>query len=234
MADVQTNTTRRDALESAIGHSFSQPELLDLALIHRSYAAEEGTSDNERLEFLGDAVLDVAVSEMLMDRDADMDEGELSRSRAALVSEDALAGVACKLGLDLAIKLGKGEESSQGRTKPRLLASVYEAVIGAVFRDGGYLEARSCIQLHLADSIAGAAEALRDHKTKLQELTQQRSKVIPSYEITGVEGPEHEPIYHVRVLVEGKVLGDGRGSSRKSAEQAAAERALAVLRGLRE
>jgi len=218
-----------ESLQLRLGHRFRDQGLLTTALTHSSYGGEHGVPDNERLEFLGDAVLDTAIAELLM-RHEELREGELSRWRAALVREEFLAARALDLGLGEHLRLGKGEEHSGGRGKRRLLASAYEALLGAMFQDGGYECTREWIRLRFADSLEEFAGGNgRDFKTELQEHTQKQDGLVPGYRVVAVVGPEHEPRYRVEVTVSGNTLAEGEGASRKAAEQAAAERALRVL-----
>ncbi len=217
------------AFEAALGHRFGEPALLERALIHSSLSAELDCWDNETFEFLGDAAIDLAVRELLMARYPDFDEGELSKARGGMVSAAALAQVAADLDLGRWLQLGKGEETSGGRAKPRILAAAYEAVIGAVFLDAGYAACRELIVRHFADALATAGRGV-DHKTELQELSHRLFKRPPAYRVAEVSGPDHERAYAVEVEIAGRVLGHGRGSSRKSAEQMAAAAAAAKLR----
>ncbi len=218
-----------EQLEKAIGHSFRDRSLLEKALTHSSHAREKGVDDNERLEFLGDAVLDLVVSDLLMDRRPDCSEGDLSRTRAGLVNARVLSSVGQELGLAERLKLGKGEERGGGRNKQRLLASAYEAVIGAVFKDAGFQVASRCIASHFGNLIDEADPDELDHKTRLQELTQARLKMMPEYRVVDVSGPDHRRTYRVEVDVDGRAVAGGSGPSRKLAEKAAAKAALDTL-----
>jgi ribonuclease-3 len=217
-----------DALEGVLGHSFADRAFLERALVHGSLATEMSDSNNETLEFLGDAVINLAVSETLMATHPDYDEGRLSRGRAAIVSARGLADVAEEIELGRFIRLGKGEEISGGRLKTSILASCYEAVVGAVFLDAGYPAARAVVQRHMhARLVAGGIDV--DHKTRLQELVQARHRVTPAYRMLRVSGPHHARRYHCVVELNGEVLGAGEGPSRKDAEQHAAREALETL-----
>jgi ribonuclease-3 len=222
---------RRDlsALEAALGYRFNRPELLEQALVHSSLSAEQSCSDNETLEFLGDAAIDLAVRELLMARYPDLDEGELSKARGAIVSATALSKVAISLNLGRWLMLGRGEENSGGRMKLRILAAAYEAIIGAVFLDGGYEACRGLIVEQFTEVLATAGRGV-DHKTELQEISHRLFKKPPTYRLAEITGPDHERAYSVEVEIGGRVLGRGRGSSRKSAEQMAAAAAAAKLR----
>jgi ribonuclease-3 len=217
-----------DALQSVLGHEFSNRALLEQALVHGSLATEESGPNNETLEFLGDAVINLVVSEGLMATHPAYNEGRLSRGRAAIVSARGLADVAEELEIGRFIRLGKGEEISGGRLKTSILASCYEAVVGAVFLDGGYAAARAVVLRHMnARLAAGGSDA--DHKTRLQEIVQARYRVTPTYRMLRVSGPHHARKYHCVVEFNDEVLGEGEGPSRKDAEQRAAREALVRL-----
>jgi ribonuclease III len=217
-----------ERLESLLGHRFSDRSVLERALVHGSLGTESGAPNNETLEFLGDAVLDLAISESLMRDDPDLDEGRLSRIRAALVKADSLARVAEALALGEFVKLGRGEELSGGRRKASILSACYEAVVAAIFVDAGYEAARDAVVRHLAPRFA-EARSDADYKTRLQELTQARFKTTPTYRLVETSGPAHARCYHAEVAVGDEALGAGVGPSRKSAEQLAARQALAKL-----
>jgi ribonuclease-3 len=212
-------------------HDFGDQGLLTLALTHRSWCAEHpGHEPNERLEFLGDAALGLVVTEHAYRSFAAMAEGELAKTRAGVVDAATLAEVARSIDLGSALRLGKGEEVSGGRDKTSILADAMEAVIGAVYLDGGYEAARRLVVRlfgpHVERASQGPGEG--DFKTQLQELTARRFEELPAYELRG-EGPDHERLFSARVLVGGQVVGEGSGRSKKSAEQAAAQAALAGL-----
>jgi ribonuclease-3 len=217
-------------IEDALGHRFERPERLTLALTHRSFAHENrrAPGDNERLEFLGDSILGAAAAELLYAGFPEASEGELTRRRADLVCERSLAALAERLGLPEALLLGRGEEKSGGRKKPRLLASALEAIVGAVYADGGFAAAHAVAQRVLAPALeALAADAgAGDFKSRLQERLQAERKIAPRYELEGTEGPEHARTFRVVVLLEGERLGEGSGRSKLEAEQAAAAAAL--------
>jgi len=218
-----------DSLQTSLGYRFRDPRLLVTALTHSSYGGEQGVADNERLEFLGDAVLDAAVAELLMEHE-NMSEGDLSRWRAALVCEESLAGHASRFDLGGHLRLGKGEEHSGGRSKSRLLASAYEALLGAMFQDSGYESTRAWIARQFAAELEEpAAAGASDFKTELQERTQKQDGVLPQYKVVAVDGPQHRPRYRVNVEVNGAPLATGEGTTRKAAEQEAAEKALRSL-----
>ncbi|MBI2962374.1 MAG: ribonuclease III [Deltaproteobacteria bacterium] len=217
------------ALEARLGHVFRRRDLLALALVHRSSLHGRG-QNNERLEFLGDAVLDLAVSDLLMTRFSAADEGELSKRRAGLVNARALADRAAELDLGPVLRLGRGEERSGGRRKSSILAAAYEAVIGAVYLDGGFEAAREVVARHFAADLApGSAASAIDHKTRLQEVTQRRFGETPQYSVVEASGPDHDRAYVVEIRVGGELRGRGAGKSKKEAAQRAALEALAVL-----
>jgi ribonuclease-3 len=214
-------------LEAAIGHEFADRDLLRAALTHRSYASEDPAArDYERLEFLGDAVLQLAVTERLYADYPDMPEGQMAKLRAAVVNEEVLADVAIRLAVGPHLRVGKGEEVTGGREKSSILSDVVEALLGAVYLDAGYATAAEITLRHVADEIDRRAHAPggEDFKTRLQEaLAQKGSK--PDYRVSD-EGPDHDKVFHAEVMVDGRLIGAGSGSSKKAAEQAAAEKAL--------
>lgn len=220
-------------LEKAIGYRFRNQALLEEALTHPSRTNEvsAGLADNQRLEFFGDAILDFLVSHLLFLRFPGAREGELTRMRAALVEEANLARVAVAMNLGAYIALGRGEEKSGGSRKRSILADACEALLAAVYLDGGIIAARRVVTRHFADSAAveSASYSSRDYKTELQELAQARYAKAPVYETVAADGPDHNRSYLVRVLLNGAPAGEGRGSSKKEAQQEAARGALAVL-----
>jgi ribonuclease-3 len=212
--------------------TFSEPRLLAQALTHKSCLNEQedrSLGHNERLEFLGDAVLDLALSDHLMRRFPELSEGDLSKIRAGLVNETTLAKMAVELMLQDALRLGKGEVLSGGHLKPRLLASVFEALIGAIYLDMGFEVAKQ----FLLDVFTARVEAVNpqqqfesDYKTRLQELLQEKYRRAPNYSVIKQEGPDHNKIFFVEVRMEERVMATGSGKSKKQAEQQAAEQAL--------
>jgi ribonuclease-3 len=216
-------------LEATLGYEFLDKQLLERALIHSSYGAESSLKNNETLEFLGDAVLDLVLSELMMKEHPDYDEGGLTQLRAALVNATHLADVARELDLGARIQLGRGEEQGGGREKERILAACYEAILGAVFLDTGYEAARSVAVEHFEDAVRSPSTVREDFKTRLQEHTQRVQRMTPTYKVTKVTGPDHNRRYDVELHLGDEVLGSGRGRSRKHAEQQAAEAALARL-----
>lgn len=220
------------SLEGALGVSFADRELLELALTHRSYAFEAGgLPTNERLEFLGDAVLGLAVTERIYMALPDAPEGQLAKIRASAVNTRSLAGVARELHLGELVHLGRGEEQSGGRDKDSILADTLEAVLGAVYLDQGLETASSSIGRlfgPLLEDLARRRDAL-DHKTALQELTAAADAGLPVYHVSE-EGPDHDKRFTAVVEVEGEALGEGVGRSKKDAEQGAAREAYGTLR----
>ncbi len=218
-------------LEQRLGYAFRRPELLERALVHRSYAHEQAVGGSyERLEFLGDAVLGLIASEWLYGRFPDLPEGELSKFKAYLVSERVLAEHAGRLGLGEALRLGVGEERTGGRRKASLLADAFEAVLGAVFRDGGLRPARRLGLAFLEDAAQRRPQGTpTDPKTRLQELAQARGEPLPEYLEVAAEGPDHRRRFRVECRLGERRLGTGEAGSKKRAEQRAAEEALGRL-----
>jgi ribonuclease III len=218
-------------LAAKIDYLFTAPELLERALAHRSWCAEEGTSDsNERLEFLGDAVLGLVVAEHTYRTYPELSDGVMSKVRASVVNTRALAEIALELGIAAHLRLGRGEDQSGGRAKESILADATEAVIGAVYLDGGLEEARRMILDLLRDRIASAVgePGESDHKSRLQEETVRLGRGVPHYEVEGF-GPDHARRYLATVYVAGRRLGTGEGRSKKDAEQVAAQVAFGSL-----
>lgn len=214
----------------ALGYSFSDESLLDLALTHRSYCAENGNVEsNERLEFLGDAVLGLAMTDGLFLARPKQSEGDLAKARAEVVSAPTLAATARRLGIGSVLRLGRGEELSGGSDKDSILADAMEAVIAAVYLDAGWEEAKALVNTHLAQlaSHAQTTPGLRDYKTRLQELAAELSLGAPTYGVNST-GPDHDRIFVATVTV-GSSNGTGEGSSKKQAQQHAAEDVLAQL-----
>lgn len=223
-----------DDLQTRLGHVFADVTLLGQALTHKSYANEhrsDGALDNERLEFLGDAVLDLVVSEALYQRNPALSEGEMTRVRAEVVSEKGLSLLARGLEIGDLLRLGRGEELTGGRNKDSLLADATEALFGAVFCDGGFAVARQVIFGLLESLIIDAviSKSGLDAKTRLQEVLQARHGQLPRYALVGTEGPDHDRNYLVEVQFQGKPIARGRGGTKKQAEQQAAGKALQQL-----
>jgi ribonuclease-3 len=220
-------------LERVLGYPFARPELLVTALTHRSFANENRGADgddNEKLEFLGDAVLDLVVGHALMERHPQLREGELSVARAQVVSEVGLSEVAREIGLGDWLLLGRGEERSGGRDKPSLLADAFEAVIAAVYLDGGFEAARHLAARLLGPRLEGVdVTGFLDFKTRLQEAAQARLKETPEYRVIDTSGPDHDKRFEVGVVIGGKVWATASGRSKKEAEQRAAALAAALL-----
>jgi len=213
-------------LAGALDYRFRRPALLLDSVTHPSAAGERGRpSAFERLEFLGDRVLGLVVADMLFQRFPQEAEGDLARRQAALVNRDSLARVAQALGLDRALVLAKDE--GDGRANPGMLADACEAVLGAVFSDGGFEAAARIVRTHWEPLISENAAPPRDAKTELQEWAQGRGRPLPAYAVVDREGPAHDPIFHVSVTVEGESAAEGRGASKRIAEQAAAAALLA-------
>lgn len=211
-------------LERALGHHFESGELAELALMHRSYAAEQDLDVSyERLEFLGDAVLQLVVTRYLYDTYPDLAEGEMAKVRAAVVNQKALAGIARQLDLGRHLLLGQGELRSGGNDKDSILSDVVEALLGAVYLDGGYVEAEAIVLDRLVPLIAerAASPGKLDYKTRLQELLAQQG-LQPHYELTE-SGPDHAKVFTAELWVNGDKIATGTGTSKKRAEQAAAQ-----------
>ena len=222
------------ALEEKLGYEFQDRRLLENALTHSSYANESRgrLSSNERLEFLGDSILGMVVAEHLYRNHPDLPEGDLTRTRAALVCEESLVEVAKELSLGEYLHLGKGEEAGGGRRRPSIQADAVEAVLAAVYLDGGIGSARKIIQRYiLCREIEGLTRP-RDYKTALQELVQRESGQVLKYRLTGSEGPDHDKRFFVEVDLNGTPIGSGKGHSKKEAEQMAAKSAIQHLQSL--
>jgi ribonuclease-3 len=230
-------TSEREArlrvLEERLGHRFRDLSLLDRALTHTSRANEslgQKLLDNEPLEFLGDAVLGFVVADLLHRRNPDGDEGVKSKARAHLVSASSLARCAAELGLPDLLLLGRGEEKTGGREKTALWADAYEALIAALYLDGGLEAAHRFVRDELARELEGNLDtAARDHKSALQEWLQARSSPVPEYVVAAEEGPSHRKRFRIQCVVDGRVLSEGQGFSKKEAQQEAARLALEAL-----
>jgi ribonuclease-3 len=227
--------TCRQTLENALGYRFHNPRLLEEALRHRSYVNEHpqaGEGDNERLEFLGDAVLNLVVSHVLMQQYPDLAEGELSRTRAHLVNEGRLAQVARSLHLGPCIQLGRGEAQTGGQDKDSILSDTLEAVLAAVYLDGGFQAVFAVIDQRLAFRFeaVGPLEEMIDFKSRLQEHAQNQEKTVPVYRVVEETGPDHDKTFVVELTLK-QLKTAGAGRSKKAAEQEAARRALKHLTG---
>ncbi len=214
-------------LERTLAYAFRAPALLLTALTHPS-AASPGEPNYERLEFLGDAVLDLAIADLLMRRFPEAKEGALSKERASIVNGRTLALKAIEIGLGARLRLGKGEEKSGGRDKTSILAASFEAVIGAIYTDGGLVPAQRVVERLFAGDIGGPA-AERDYKTELQEVAYRQFRTQPVYELVAARGPDHAKRFTTRIRIAGRDLGVGEGGSKKQSEQAAARAALDQL-----
>ena len=216
-------------LEAALGYRFQNITLLQNALTHSSFANErwhDSLMSNERLEFLGDSVLGMVVAEHLYRNYPDRPEGELTRMRADMVCETALAQVADKLQLGSHLLLGHGEAQGGGRARASILADAVESVIAAIFLDGGMAPAKGFIDRFILCDVPEKKLHITDYKTALQELIQQKKNQVLSYELTGQSGPDHDKHFQVQVLLNGVPVGSGQGTSKKRAEQDAARDAL--------
>ncbi len=237
LVPIVEDTRDLSALEERLGYTFREPAVLDRALTHRSRANEDATGvtiDNESLEFLGDAVLGFVMADMLFRDFPQFDEGQKSKIKASLVSTATLAILARRLGLGEFLALGRGEEKTGGRKKQALLADSYEAVIAAIYIDGGIDEARAFVAREFADELEDVRSPEfwgRDYKSALQELVQSRDLHLPEYLVAAESGPDHRKIFHVEVRVLGDLKGTARGPSKKAAEQEAARKAIEKLSG---
>lgn len=220
-----------NSLERNMGYTFKNPSLLKTALTHSSYANEagKGTKYNERLEFLGDSVLSVIVSEYLFEAFPNMPEGELTKLRASLVCEKSLAKFSEKLGVGDFLLLGNGEENSGGRTRPSILADAFEAILAALYLDSDM----ECARTYVLDFVKGALKeskpSFKDYKTMLQEIIQQNREETVRYHLVGEHGPDHDKRFVVEVHLNSNVIGHGEGRSKKEAEQQAAKEALELM-----
>lgn len=223
-----------DSLQNSLLYYFKDISILEQALTHRSYTNEHPeaeTSHNERLEFLGDAVLNLVLSDILLRKFPDLSEGTLSKMRAGQVNEKKLAELSAQLGLGAYLVIGRGEEITGGRHKPSLLANVFEAVLGAVYWDGGFPSAADLVdRLFKSQSGDDLDKSSQDYKTLLQEYCQGNLKTVPVYRVFKEEGPDHKKIFFIEVIVTDQVISTGRGKTKKEAQQKGAEKALLVLK----
>lgn len=220
-----------EEMQERLGYRFRDVSLLETALTHPSFGSDHHVPDNQRLEFLGDAVLELAISRLLYIVHPEMPEGGLSRLRSALVREETLAQAAVGYQIGREIRLSVGEERTGGRRKPSLLADAMEAVIAAVYLDGGTEAAFDLVERTIDVRASQDLDYfVMDAKTRLQELLQKDGHA-PSYEIISVQGPPHAPVFTSRVSVDGKALGEGQGRTKRQAQQEAAARAVALLGG---
>ena len=222
-------------LQKRLSYSFKKISRLDQAFIHKSFAnenAERNLEDNERLEFLGDAVLDLIISHIIMDEFPGYSEGDLTKLRSSLVNERRIAELSRELELGHYLLLGKGEDSTKGRNKNSILADTYEAVVAAIYLDGGYKKTFKVLKKHFTKFFTAVNQGSlfnKDFKSQLQEITQNKYKSTPRYTLVKESGPDHKKTFSVNVTVHKKVLGSGTGSSKKNAEQKAAQAALRYL-----
>jgi ribonuclease III len=233
MADDFNNKLKE--VQQKINYKFKNVSMLRKALTHKSYANEQQLDDshgNERFEFLGDAVLELAITHILMERFRELAEGRLSKLRAAIVNTDCLAGIAQEFGLGRYVLLGRGEDAGGGRKKKSVMANVYEAIIAAVYCDGGFKKAFNLINQHFKDRINEVEKKgfFKDYKSRLQEYSQSAFGVPPEYILTSAQGPDHEKVFTVKVVINEKSYETGRGGSKKSAEQEAARKTIKHLR----
>ena len=223
--------------EKIIGYTFKNKVLLDKALTHSSFCREhavETRDNNERLEFLGDAFFDAIISVELYKRLEKVDEGKLTKTRALIVCEKSLATVAQRLNIGEYLNMGKGEEHSGGRHRESIMADAVEAVIGAIYLDGGYEEAARFVSREFESTVidALAGKLFTDYKTQVQEALQKRGqKTSISYHLDREEGPDHDKTFYVHLVCNGKTLGNGSGKSKKEAEQNAARATLNIMPG---
>ena len=220
-----------ETLEEKLGYTFQNRKLLENALTHSSCANEScgRLSSNERLEFLGDSILGMVVADHLYRNHPDLPEGDLTRTRATLVCEDSLVEVAEALDLGQYLLLGKGEEAGGGRQRPSIRADAVEAVLAAVYLDGGIGSARKIIQKFILSREVAGLNKPRDYKTSLQELVQRENGQVLKYHLTGESGPDHDKRFFVEVTLNGEAVGAGTGRSKKEAEQMAAKAAIEAL-----
>ena len=223
-----------DTLATILGYSFNNQELILQVFRHPSYVYEKdelGISDNQRLEFLGDAVISLAISHLLMESYPEIKEGDLSKYRASLVSESGLYHIAHELQLGDYLLLGKGEEQTNGRKKPSIISDAFEALIGAIYLDGGFEEALRIIAklFSLLLNKINLGKSINDFKTELQEYSQDTFQSPPEYRVEKETGPDHDKTFYVSVYLKKKLMGRGKGKSKKEAEQKAAKETLACL-----
>jgi ribonuclease III len=221
-------------LQKRIGYHFRDLSLLQEALTHKSFANEmnlENCFGNERLEFLGDAVMELVITHILMERFKDCSEGKLSKMRAAIVNQEEISSLALKFDIGSYILLSRGEDENMGRNKKSILANVYEAIVAAVYYDGGYEEVFRMVEDHFSALIDEAAQKgfFRDYKSRLQEYSQRKFNAVPRYVIVTEEGPDHIKVFETQVIIDGVCYEKGRGGNKKAAEQEAAEKTLIKL-----
>jgi ribonuclease III len=228
--------TDMQRLQDAIGYQFKNKYLLQESLTHKSYANEmhlENSYGNERLEFIGDAILGLIVSHILMDRAKDCSEGRLSNMRAAIVNENVLSGLARSFSIGSCILLSKGENECRGREKKSILANVYEALIAAIYYDSDFTTVFNLIEKHCASLMDEVVEKgyFRDFKSRLQEYAQRSLNAVPRYVVTMEDGPDHGKLFESQVIIGDCAYEKGQGGNKKASEQDAAEKTLHVLQG---
>ncbi|MDE0152078.1 MAG: ribonuclease III [Bdellovibrionales bacterium] len=212
-------------MEKKLNYKFKNSSLLDQALSHKSYTnSSNKIENNERLEYLGDAVLNLALGDLLMSTHQEADEGQLSKMRSSLVSTKGLYKKARELGFSQELKLSRAEKMNRGASNPRLLASAFEAIVGAVYLDGGYNVVQKIISAMFQKDLKNWVD--EDYKTILQGRSQKVLQKVPHYQLVGEQGPAHRKIFFVQVILNGKVYGQGRGPTKKEAEQEAARKTL--------
>jgi ribonuclease III len=226
---------RLKELQKKLGFKFKDFDHLKRALTHRSYANENrmpNTEHNERYEFLGDAVLELGISQVLMENFSTHTEGELSKLRASVVNETQLAAIARQLGLGEYLYLGKGEDQTGGRFKASLLADAFEAILGAMYLDRGWDKAFAMVKRYYEPVLSAVSQGnyIKDFKTQLQEEAQSRFHAVPKYRLVKETGPDHQKTFEVNLFIEEKLFGVGTGMSKKAAEQEAAKEALEKLK----
>jgi ribonuclease-3 len=215
-------------IELRLGYTFQDKSELERALTHRSFHGGGVNKNYEQLEFLGDAVFDLAVSHLLLEKYPNSEEGELSKMRAALVKRASLAEMGRKLEVGKYIQLSRGELASGASDRPSILSDVVEAILGAIYKEAGFAVAKDCVQRLIGDGVTTVTP--KDPKTELQEMLHEQSGGLPVYKLECIEGPEHAPMFISIVEVGGEMVGRGRGSTKKESQQAAADCALTMLR----
>ena len=222
-----------NTLQEKLNYKFKNEDLLINALTHSSYANEvrNGVSSNERLEFLGDSVLSIIVSEYIYKKFGDLPEGEMTKIRASLVCEKSLCQFSREMELGQYLRLGKGEEKGGGRERDSILADAFEAVLAAMYLDGGFEVAKKHVLRFIKDELYNhnEAEAFKDYKTALQEIIQRNPEESVTYHLIGESGPDHDKIFEVEVLLNSNTIGKGKGKSKKQAEQKAAKEPLTLM-----
>jgi len=216
-------------LQEKLGYSFTDPALLKNALIHSSYANENvksGLVSNERLEFLGDSLLGMSVALLIYEKRPELAEGKMTKLRAELVCEKSLASLASDMDIGSHLLLGRGEETGGGRSRPSILSDAFEAVLAAIFLDGGYEPVKKLVFDLFKTRIENTVLNVSDHKTLLQETVQGKSGYAIQYKLIDEQGPDHDKVFTVEVILNGKTIGTGNGRSKKNAEQEAAKTAL--------